>query len=82
MTLTRLIAEKMNVHPDKITPATLFKDDLQIDSLDGVELIMACEDEYDVFITDEESATVKTVSDLIRLLIEKEVPADEIGIKP
>ena len=81
MTLTQIIAEKMNIHPDKITPATLIKD-LEADSLDCVELIMACEDEYDVFITDEEAATIKTVSDLARVLIAQEVTEEALGIKP
>jgi acyl carrier protein len=44
----QIIAEKLGVSEDKITPQASFVDDLGADSLDQVELIMAFEDEFDV----------------------------------
>ena len=44
----KIIARKLGVSEDKITPAASFVDDLGADSLDQVELIMAFEDAFDI----------------------------------
>jgi len=80
MILTELIAEKLDCAHDYVKLSSLFKEDFEIDSLDEIELIMACEDEYDVEISDEEAQDIKSVSDAAKLLLEKGVAADKLGV--
>ncbi len=72
--LINLIAEQFNVDKDSITLDTSFKDDLNADSLDLVELIMALEDEFDLELEDEVVDDIKTVGDAnnyIKSLLDK-----------
>jgi acyl carrier protein len=66
-----IIAEKLGVSDDKITPQASFVDDLGADSLDQVELIMAFEDEFDIEIPDEDAEKMKTVKDALEYLNSK-----------
>ena len=43
------------VDPAKVTPSSSFKDDLELDSLDTVELVMAMEEEFAIEIPDTEA---------------------------
>ena len=52
---------------------TNFKDDLDADSLDLFELVMALEEEYNVEIPSEDLAELNTVEDVIKYLQEKGV---------
>lgn len=61
--IIKLIAEQFNVDEESITLETSFKDDLNADSLDLVELIMALEDEFGLEVEDEEVENIKTVGD-------------------
>jgi acyl carrier protein len=61
--IIKLIAEQFNVDEKDITLETSFKDDLNADSLDLVELIMALEDEFGLEVDDEEVENIKTVGD-------------------
>ncbi|NLL82488.1 MAG: acyl carrier protein [Tissierellia bacterium] len=63
--LIEIISTQFNIEQDKITRETSFKDDLNADSLDLVELIMSLEDEYGLEIDDEEAEKIKTVGDSI-----------------
>ena len=64
----QIIAEKLGVGEEKVTPQSSFIDDLGADSLDQVELIMAFEDEFDVEIPDDEAEKIKSVKDAISYL--------------
>jgi acyl carrier protein len=44
--IRKMMAEQLNIDPDRITLKTKFVDDLRIDSLDIVELLMRAEDEF------------------------------------
>lgn len=66
-----IIAEKLGVSEDKVTPDASFVDDLGADSLDQVELIMAFEDEFDVEIPDEDAEKLQTVQDALNYLQSK-----------
>lgn len=44
--IRKMMAEQLNIDPDRITLKTKFVDDLRIDSLDIVELLMHAEDEF------------------------------------
>jgi acyl carrier protein len=50
---------------------TKFSEDLSLDSLDVVELVMAIEDEFEVEIDDDETTSVLTISDAVRLIDSK-----------
>jgi acyl carrier protein len=56
-----IIAEQLGVEPDQVTPDASFVDDLNADSLDLVELIMAFEEEYSLEISDEDAEKIQTV---------------------
>ena len=53
---------------DEITMNTSFSDDLEADSLDLVELIMAIEDEFNLSVEDEEVENIKTVGDVVNFI--------------
>jgi acyl carrier protein len=69
--IKQIIAEKLGVSEDKVTPQASFVDDLGADSLDQVELIMAFEDAFDVDIPDEDAEKLKTVNDALNYLSSK-----------
>ena len=56
-----IIAEQLGVDPEQVTPDASFVDDLNADSLDLVELIMAFEEEYGMEIPDEDAEKIQTV---------------------
>ncbi len=55
------LAEELEVDPDRIDEGTRFKEDLEADSLDLVELVVELEDNYGIRIPDEEAAKILTV---------------------
>ncbi|HEX7063625.1 MAG TPA: acyl carrier protein [Bacillales bacterium] len=61
----QIVAERLDVDEDKIKPESSFKDDLEADSLDVVELVMELEDEFDMEISDEDAEKIATVGDVI-----------------
>ena len=70
--LQQMIAEEFGIEPEEITMETSFMDDLEADSLDLVEMMMALEDEFDIgTISDEEAAKLKTVGDVVDLINSK-----------
>lgn len=70
--LQQLLAEEFSIEPEEITMETNFMDDLEADSLDLVEMMMALEDEFGIDpITEEEAATIKTVGDVVALINSK-----------
>ena len=60
-----IIADKLSIDEASVTMDALFIDDLNADSLDIVELIMALEDELDMEIPDEDVENFKTVGDVV-----------------
>lgn len=64
--IVEIIADRLQVDEEKITPDASFIDDLGADSLDTVELIMAFEEEFGIEeIPDEEAEKIRTVQDAI-----------------
>ena len=60
-----IIVEQLNVEPSMVTMDTNLMKDLEADSLDAVEIIMAIEEEFDIEIPDEEAENFQLVSDLV-----------------
>jgi acyl carrier protein len=68
-----IAADKLSVEPDDIQLESSFTEDLEADSLDVVELIMALEEEFGgddtpLEISDEEAEGLNTVNDVIEYL--------------
>jgi acyl carrier protein len=55
------LSGELQVDHDRIQEGTRFKEDLEADSLDLVELVMELEDSYGIRIPDEEAVKIKTV---------------------
>lgn len=64
-----LIADQLSVEPEKVTREASFKDDLEADSLDLFEMVMALEEEFGVEIPSEELENMATVGDVEAYLI-------------
>ena len=71
-TMQDLIAEQFAVNADDVTMNSSFEDDLSADSVDLVELVMAMEEEFEIYeIPEEDLLTLKTVGDCVRYLTAK-----------
>lgn len=65
-----IISEEFDINENEITMTTSLSDDLDIDSLDLVDLVMSLEDEFSVELPDEALADMKTVGDIVRYIEE------------
>jgi acyl carrier protein len=63
-----IIVNQLGVDESRVTPQARFREDLEADSLDLVELIMAFEEEFGGEISDEEAQKISTVGDAIAYL--------------
>ena len=66
--IREIIADKLSINEDEITMDSAFLEDLNADSLDIVELIMALEDELDMEIPDEDAENFVTVGDVVKFV--------------
>ncbi len=66
-----IISEQLGKDESEITPESHFVDDLDADSLDTVELMMALEEEFGVKFEDEEAEKITTVSSSIEAIKQK-----------
>ena len=57
-----IIVDLLGVSPEKVTREARFREDLEADSLDLVELIMAFEEEFGGEISDEDAQKITTVA--------------------
>ena len=60
-----IIVDSLSCDEEAVTLDAKLKDDLDADSLDAVELIMAVEEEFDIEIPDEKATEIKTVRDIV-----------------
>ncbi len=68
-----IIREQLNLDDVKITEDTSFKDDLQADSLDLFELVMAFEEEYGIEIPSEDLEKLQTVGDVMEYIKDQDI---------
>ncbi|MCH9055672.1 acyl carrier protein [Parathermosynechococcus lividus] len=66
-----IVADQLSVDAEKVVPEASFADDLNADSLDSVELIMALEEAFNIEIPDEEAEKLKTVQDVLDFITNK-----------
>ncbi|MDO4484996.1 MAG: acyl carrier protein [Bacillota bacterium] len=63
--IKEIIAEQLSVEEDAVKMETHLMKDLEADSLDAVEIIMAIEDEFGIEVPDEDAEKFQTVSDIV-----------------
>jgi acyl carrier protein len=66
-----LVVKLLGVTPEKVSMEARFREDLEADSLDLVELIMAFEEEFGGEISDEDAQKITTVGEAVRYLDER-----------
>ena len=65
-----IIVQLLGVDEEQVVQEARFREDLEADSLDMVELIMAFEEEFDGEISDEEAQTITTVGEAVSYIDE------------
>ena len=60
-----IIVDLLGVEEEKVTMEARFREELEADSLDLVELIMAFEDKFGAEITDEDAQSITTVGEVV-----------------
>jgi len=78
----KIIVEQLGVEESDVALQTSFVDDLNADSLDLVELIMAMEEEFSdkgksMEISDEDAEKLATVQDAVNYIVEQDIAEDE-----
>jgi acyl carrier protein len=63
--------ELLKIDPAKVTESATFAEDLEADSLDVVELVMALEEKLDISIPEEELEGIKTVGEALDVIASK-----------
>lgn len=63
--------ELLKIDPAKVTEEATFAEDLEADSLDVVELVMALEEKLDISIPEEELEGIKTVGEALNVIAAK-----------
>ena len=66
-----IIVELLGVDAAKVTPEARFREELEADSLDLVELIMAFEEEFSAEIPDEDAQKITTVGGAVSYIMER-----------
>jgi len=63
--VTAIVVDVLGVDESRVTPDASFRDDLEADSLDLVELIMQFEEEFESEISDEDAQKIETVGQIV-----------------
>ena len=74
--MTKIIVDLLGVDGDKVVPAARFREDLEADSLDLVELIMAFEEAFTGEISDEEAQKITTVGEAVIYIDERMITTE------
>lgn len=69
--IKEIIIEQLSVDEDAVTMDTHLMKDLEADSLDAVEIIMAIEDEFEIEIPDEDAEKFQSVADIVKYVEER-----------
>ena len=69
--LREVAVEVLSVDPDAVVEGARFKEDLDADSLDLVELVMGLEERFDISVPEEDLENVATVGQAVDLVIGK-----------
>ena len=69
--LREVVSDVLSRDPDGVTEASRFREDLDADSLDLIEIVSALEDRVDVQLPDDELKEVKTIGDALDLMMDE-----------
>ena len=69
--LREVAVEVLSVEPDQVVEEARFKEDLDADSLDLVELVMGLEERFDISVPEEDLENVGTVGQAVDLVLAK-----------
>lgn len=69
--IREVAVEVLSVEPDAVTEAARFKEDLDADSLDLVELVMGLEERFDIEVPEEDLEGVTTIGQAVDLVLAK-----------
>ncbi|MEX0993476.1 MAG: acyl carrier protein [Solirubrobacterales bacterium] len=72
------LSEELGIDESKIREESSFKDDLEADSLDLVQLVVELEDQYGIRITEEQAEKIRTVGQAVDFVF-AETPAGRAG---
>ena len=64
----QLLIDKLEIEPDLIKPDAQLANDLGINSLELADLVLFCEDKYDIEIDDDALQSFITVNDVVEYL--------------
>ena len=67
----KLLVEELSVNPDDITLSAELVNDLGVNSLELADLVLLCEEKFDIEITDDEIHKFVTVGDIVEFLSAK-----------
>ena len=68
--IKEIIVDQLGVEEEAVTMETHLMKDLEADSLDAVEIIMAIEEEFDIEVPDEEAEKFQIVGDIVKYVEE------------
>ena len=71
VTIKEVAAEVLRVDPDLVTETARFKEDLDADSLDLVELVMGLEERFDIEVPEDDLEGVTTIGQAVDLVLGK-----------
>jgi acyl carrier protein len=71
--IQEITADRLGVDESDVTPDASFREDLEADSLDLVELIMELEEQFGMEIPDEEAEKITTVEEAVDYVVENQV---------
>jgi acyl carrier protein len=71
VTIKEVAAEVLSVDPDLVTETARFKEDLDADSLDLVELVMGLEERFDIEVPEDDLEGVTTIGQAVDLVLAK-----------
>ena len=62
----KIMTDEFEVEPEALVPDASLNEDLDLDSLDGVDLVVALEKTFDCRIPEEEARGIRTLGDIYR----------------
>ena len=70
-TLKNILVEELQLDPDEIKPESELANDLGINSIELADLVMLCEDKFDLEIEDDDIHRFITINDVVKYLEEQ-----------
>lgn len=69
--LKDLLVEQMSIPADSITPDAELVNDLGLNSLEMADMVVICEDKFDITFAEEDLPGLMTIDDIVRYLEDK-----------